>query len=197
MASRLVAVRPRTARPRTRRIFVSAKALVSPNAKQATADAVYAPIPGSASSPATVRGKDGCIRAMRCRSRARRLYPRPDHSRRTSPSDARDNALKVGKRARNRRYATRTRDTCVCWTITSLTRTRYGSRVWRHGRSRPERRYQARTRPRSVAGRASVSYNSGTEAYARLRAEGLRPSALFITTARTGAKAVRRERRLR
>jgi len=74
--------------------------------------------------------------------------------------------------------------------------TRYGSRVRRHGRSRAERRYQARTRLWNIAGEAGLSYNSGTEEYARLSAEGLRPSALFITTASTGAKAVRRERRL-
>src|SRR6266550_8104568 len=117
---------------------------------------------------------------MRCRSRARRLYPRPDHSRSTSASGAQERARSVGKRRRKRRYAGTTRETCVCWSITSLTRTRYGSRVRRHGRSRPEPRYQERTSLRSVAGEAGVSYNSGTEEYARLSAEGLRPSALFI-----------------
>src|SRR5467141_887204 len=162
-------------------MFVSAKLVGSSNAKHATADAVYAPTPGSASRPATVRGRNAFARAIRCRSRARRLYPRPDHSRSTWPSGGRESARSVGNRRRKRRYAGRTRETCVCWSITSLTRTRYGSRVRRHGRSRPESRYQERTRVRNVAGDAAVSYNSGTEEYARLSAEGLWPSALFIT----------------
>src|SRR4029077_8594435 len=178
-------MRPRIARPSTRRMFVSAKAAGSLWAKQATAADVYAPMPGSASRPATVRGSDELIRATRCRSRARRLYPRPDHSRSTAPSGARESARSVGNRRRKRRYAGRTRETCVCCSITSLTRTRYGSRVRRHGRSRPERRYQERTRLRNIAGEAGLSYNSGTEEYAQLSAEGLRPSALFITRNRT------------
>src|SRR5205823_2635264 len=52
---------------------------------------------------------------------------------------------------------------------------------------------QERTRLRNVAGEAGVSYNSGTEQYARLSAEGLRPSALFITRKPAREETVRKE----
>src|SRR6266566_5011301 len=108
MPSRGFALRPRIARPSTRRMFVSAKLVGLSNAKHATADAVYAPTPGSASRPATVRGRNAFARAIRCRSRARRVYPSPDHSRSTWPSGARESARSVGNRRRKRRYAGRT-----------------------------------------------------------------------------------------
>ncbi len=55
-------------------MFVSANGTRAPNAKQAMAPAVYAPTPGNASSASTLRGSpSGEARAIRCRSRARRL----------------------------------------------------------------------------------------------------------------------------
>ena len=60
------------------------------------------------------------------------------------------------KRSMNSAYRVTTRDTCVCWSISSETRMRYASRVRRQGRSRAERRYQARSRrPKSLSARAS------------------------------------------
>src|SRR5919197_1017743 len=49
-----------------------------------------------------------------------------------------------------------TRETCVCWSINSDTSTRYGSRVFRHGRSRPLRRYQSRSRRLNADSRLSA-----------------------------------------
>jgi basic membrane lipoprotein Med (substrate-binding protein (PBP1-ABC) superfamily) len=46
------------------------------------------------------------------------------------------NAAGVGKRVMNGSNFSTTRETCVCWSISSLTRARYPSRVRRHGRSR-------------------------------------------------------------
>jgi len=48
-------------------------------------------------------------------------------------------------------------------------------------------------RLRNIAAEAGVSYNSGTEEYARLSAEGLRPSALFITRKPAREETVRKE----
>src|SRR5712675_3120936 len=41
--------------------------------------------------------------------------------------------------------------TCVCWSMNSETRTAYGSRIRRQGRSRPCRRYQLNRRRRNLA----------------------------------------------
>ena len=51
---------------------------------------------------------------------------------------------KVGKRLIKGGYLRRTLLTCVCWSMTSETTIRYGSRSSRHGRSRPNLRYQRR-----------------------------------------------------
>src|SRR3954468_5409172 len=56
----------------------------------------------------------------------------------TSPSGASASAAAVGQRSSQRTYRGITRSTCVCCSITSETRMEYGSRVLRHGRSRPE-----------------------------------------------------------
>src|ERR1700692_3535804 len=63
----------------------------------------------------------------------------------TSAGDAGASASAVGQRASQRSQRGTTRSTCVCCAITSLTRTAYGSRVFRHGRSRELRRYQSRS----------------------------------------------------
>ena len=55
---------------------------------------------------------------------------------RTSPSGAAAQASGVGNRSRNACQRGITRATCVCWSMTSLTRTAHGSRVPRQGRSR-------------------------------------------------------------
>src|SRR6185503_3250421 len=55
---------------------------------------------------------------------------------------ARDSA--VGQRSSQCRYRGMMRSTCVCWSMTSLTRIAYGSRVRRQGRSRPSSAYQSR-----------------------------------------------------
>src|SRR6187551_3737016 len=62
---------------------------------------------------------------------------------------ARDSA--VGQRSSQRRYRGMMRSTCVCWSMTSLTRIAYGSRVRRQGRSRPSAAYQSRRSPSSSA----------------------------------------------
>src|SRR4051794_12113907 len=49
----------------------------------------------------------------------------------------------------NRRQAGSTRLTCVCWAITSETRTEYGSRVDRKTSVLPRASYQARTAARA------------------------------------------------
>src|SRR4029079_19525668 len=51
----------------------------------------------------------------------------------------------VGQRSSQRRYRGMMRSTCVCWSMTSLTRIAYGSRVRRQGRSRPSSAYQSRS----------------------------------------------------
>src|SRR6187200_3353527 len=61
----------------------------------------------------------------------------------TSPGDAAAKAAALGHRPSHRSYRGTTRSTCVCCSITSLTRIAYGSRVRRHGRSRPSRSNQA------------------------------------------------------
>src|SRR5437867_8997078 len=55
----------------------------------------------------------------------------------TSAVDAAANASTVGQRSSQACQRGMTRSTCVCCDITSLTRIAYGSRVLRHGRSRP------------------------------------------------------------
>src|SRR5918996_3222738 len=67
------------------------------------------------------------------RDTARRLYPRPCHSRITSAREARASAVTLGNRFRKRRYAGRTRVAWVCCSMNSLTRTRYGSGRTLHG----------------------------------------------------------------
>jgi len=52
--------------------------------------------------------------------------------------------MKAGKRSA-------TREAWVCCSITSLTRTAYGSLVWRHGKSRWSDAYQASSKPRMAA----------------------------------------------
>src|SRR5918992_5368867 len=64
----------------------------------------------------------------------------------TSAAEAAASASTVGQRSSQRRYRGTTRSTCVCWSMTSETRIAYGSRVRRHGRSRPFSSYQARSR---------------------------------------------------
>ena len=76
--------------------------------------------------------------AVACRLRHRRGYPRPDHRRNASPNGATANAPEVGKASRKASYFGMTRATDVCCSITSLTSTRHGSFVRRHGRSRSE-----------------------------------------------------------
>src|SRR6476620_4692710 len=61
----------------------------------------------------------------------------PCHARSTSAGVAAARSAVVGKRSRNRAQASTTRETWVCWAITSDTRIAYGSRVPRQGRSRP------------------------------------------------------------
>ena len=100
-------------------------------------------MPGSASSSSKEEGirplNCSCrTAAVACRLRQRRGYPRPDHSRNASPNEACANASGVGKASRKASYFGMTRATEVCCSITSLTRTRHGSFVRRHGRSRSE-----------------------------------------------------------
>ena len=132
-----------SSRDNTRETFTSTTATSMRWAKARTARAVYWPIPGSArssSSDAGMRPSNCSCRttAVACRLRQRRGYPRPDHSRNASPKGACASAAGVGKASRNASYFGMTRATEVCCSITSLTRTRQGSFVRRHGRSRSE-----------------------------------------------------------
>ena len=85
---------------------MSGAAIWAPKAKQATAAAVYGPIPGSFWSSPGSRGKPprattAC--AHRCRFTARRLYPGPLHARITSAGVAAASASTVGQRSSHSR----------------------------------------------------------------------------------------------
>src|SRR6188472_399099 len=67
----------------------------------------------------------------------------------TSRSSAAASAAKLGYRSSHSSYFGRTRSTCVCCSMISETSTRYGSRVRRHGRSRPWRPYHVSSRRRN------------------------------------------------
>ena len=100
-------------------------------------------MPGSASNSSNDSGmrssNSSCnTTAVACRLRQRRGYPRPDHKRNASPNEACANAPGVGKASRKASYFGMTRATDVCCNITSLTSTRHGSFVRRHGRSRSD-----------------------------------------------------------
>ena len=64
----------------------------------------------------------------------------------TSERGAAASASTVGQRSSQVVQRGTTLATCVCWSITSLTSTAYGSRSVRHGRSRPFAANHARSR---------------------------------------------------
>src|SRR6185436_6394989 len=84
-------------------------------------------------------------RAARESATARRLYPRPLHSRMTSDGDAAASARTLGKSFMNARYGATTRGACVCWSMTSETRTRYGVGRIRQGYNRRRGSYHSRS----------------------------------------------------
>src|SRR3954451_15223671 len=61
----------------------------------------------------------------------------------TSAVDAAASAWAVGQRSSQASQRRATREACVCCSITSETRIAYGSRVSRHGSSRPRSAYQS------------------------------------------------------
>src|SRR5215218_11422497 len=63
----------------------------------------------------------------------------------TSAVGAAASASAEGQRSSHASQRGTTRAVCVCWSITSETRIAYGSRVRRHGRSRPCSPYQRRS----------------------------------------------------
>jgi hypothetical protein len=100
-----------------------------PYAIDATAAAVYRPMPGSRVSVAVSLGSAPpnsrtTVRAARESATARRLYPSPAHSLTTSETGAAARSSRVGNRLTNRANAGTTRVVCVCCSMTSLTRTR-------------------------------------------------------------------------
>ena len=128
----------------TRRTFVSSGRIGSPSANLRIAADVYAPTPGS-SVRSSGQPCSAMMRAARCRETARRLYPSPCHSTITSSRPAAASASTVGHRSSQRSKRGTTRGTCVCCSITSLTRIAYGSRVFRQGRFLPSCLNQARS----------------------------------------------------
>ena len=78
-----------------------------------------------------------------------RSSPGPTRPRARSSSRARASAGRSGNRARNASYRPRTAATVVCWSMTSETQIRYGSRVPRQGSARFSRRNQARSASRT------------------------------------------------
>ena len=142
--------RPRRASPshrlRIRRRFVSTAATVSPKEIEPIALAVYGPTPGSSESPVTVVGHPRsatCLAAPWSRI-ARLLYPRPDQASTTAEVSAAARSSTVGNRSMKASNAGITLVTCVCWSMISDTRTRYGSFDRLHGRSRRCSPYHAR-----------------------------------------------------
>ena len=122
-------------RRRTRSTFTSTGSTSSPNAKQRTAAAVYGPTPGSSSGRRASRPerRSGRRDGGSARGGCSRALPLADHVGRRR----RRQRVQVGQRSSHARYRGTTRSTCVCWSMTSETRIAYGSRVRRHGRSRP------------------------------------------------------------
>src|SRR2546423_4601027 len=75
----------------------------------------------------------------------------------TSAGEAPASAKTVGQRSSHATYRGTTRSTCVCWSMTSETRIAYGSRVRRHGRSRPCSANQASNASSTAASLDSLS----------------------------------------
>jgi hypothetical protein len=65
----------------------------------------------------------------------------------TSDGDALASARTLGKRFMNARYEATTRGACVCWSITSETRTRYGVGRIRQGYILRRGSYHSRSAP--------------------------------------------------
>ena len=96
------------------------------------------PTPGSVAQPGlAVRPARGGDDAAPCRGALGRGAGSRDPAIRAAPSSsgAAAQASGVGQRARNDSQRPATRATCVCCSITSLTRIAHGSAVARHGRS--------------------------------------------------------------
>src|ERR671939_257831 len=90
-----------------------------------------------------------------------------------SAGEAAASASAVGHRSSHARYRGTTRATCVCWSMTSLTRMAYGSRVARHGRSRRTAAYQRSSAPRR-ASRSAADPPAGNGLRGRLVAHDVR-----------------------
>src|ERR671923_2124697 len=80
----------------------------------------------------------------------------------TSAAGAAASASTDGHRSSQACQRGTTRSTCVCWSITSLTRIAYGSRVCRHGRSRPFAAYHSDNRASTRARLRDTTARGGT-----------------------------------
>src|SRR3989454_1478176 len=143
-------------------------------------------MPLSASSSGLVSGSRPAyfrvtVRAISRRRMGRTLYPSEYHVPRTCRTGAFASTPHDGYFRIHSRYLGITRDTWVCCSIISETRTRYGSRVCRHGRSRPCRAYHCssfRANQRFRAGDGKVPATGSVlrrDRCAALRAGALTP----------------------
>ena len=127
-----------------------------PYAVDATARAVYGPIPGTPPGPRRRRGR---VRseAFHHLARGPAQGERPPrvakaaHARRTSPTGASASAATSGKRSRNPGSASPTHSIWVCWDIVSATHMAYGSVTRRMARSQPCVAYQPSSVDEAVA----------------------------------------------
>lgn len=145
---------PMKTRKRRRAMLVSTIAARLPNAKLWMAPTVYSPIPLNVRRVSVSEGNAPLCLAMTSRAmawsrRGRSLYPSGNHFRTASPTGTSASAWNDGNRSSHSLYFGKTRSTWVCWSITSDTRIRYGSFVFRHGSSRPLRAYQPSRRRRN------------------------------------------------
>lgn len=149
-----------SSRERTRDTLVSTTPTSTRYANARIARAVYAPTPGSASRSASSVGTRPLCRstiavAACCRFRHRRGYPSPCHRMSASPRDARARSTGAGNVSMNASNFGTTRDTEVCWSITSLTSTDHGSCVRLHGRSRRDAAPHERSAETNLSSRPS------------------------------------------
>src|SRR3989344_6646627 len=120
------------------RMLVSMSMPGSLYANTRTAARVYGPTPGNGCSNARLMFPL-CLPTISFAASYKYfpllLSPSPLQTFSTSASDAFASARTVGNFFRNSLYFSVTRATCVCWSMTSETRMRYGSFVFLHGKS--------------------------------------------------------------
>src|SRR5262245_50155525 len=89
----------------------------------------------------------------------------------TVAGEAAARASGVGNAVMNRAHAAAARDACVCWAMTSETRTAHGSLVLRNARARAFAAYQSRTAD-CIAATSSAAGPALTSSVTSLRYRG-------------------------